>query len=742
MPKKENSYEIFDSFCLRTPLFPFSKYKKLLSNSHLTSEDFKEILKDTLFREAIYLASPELFSEIEKWEKGSITDLVKIEKIHFSILKYFTRISTRCTPFGLFASCTSGEFDSETNISLQQKNNYKRFTRFDTTFLTQLFQELLKNTVIKEHVLFYPNNGLYQIGDHYRYVEYSIEKKRRNYSLEGLGHSEYIEKVLKLATVGKTMNQLGSILIDDEINQEEAQGFIAALIENQVLVSELEITVTGKDYFENLIYKIHQIPKITEIAHQLKLLQKQLKELDTKIGNTIAIYKEIITTAKVLVPELDAKYLLQTDCFSTSTANTFDKNLKRQLKSAFVLFNKMSLPSANGNIEDFKRNFLKRFEQSEVPLNLLLDTETGIGYGSKKEDANDLIDDLPLFGTKKRYERIIWTDVDTILQEKLINVLKNGQQTITLTKEDFKELPTNVNDLPDTFSSILEIYKTKEKQQIFIRGISGASATYLLGRFAHGEEKLLASVKEIVSIEETINNNKILAEIVHLPEARTGNILQRPTFRNYEIPYLGKSNVATEHQISVEDILVSIKNDTIVLRSKKLNKEILPRLGNAHNYSGNPLPIYQFLCELQNQNKRSSIGFSWNSIFDNHSFLPRVEFENFIFSKARWKILVKDFKEICKKENLLSTIKKWQKENLIPQYVELVEGDNKLLINLNNKTSIKMLLNTIKNRKQFILEEFLFSDDNIVKDNNNNSFCNQFVVSYYNDERLKNVGNG
>ena len=347
-----------------------------------------------------------------------------------------------------------------------------------------------------------------------------------------------------------------------------------------------------------------------------------------------------------------------------------------------------------------------------------------------------------LFGTKKRYERIIWTDVDTILQEKLINVLKNGQQTITLTKEDFKELPTNVNDLPDTFSSILEIYKTKEKQQIFIRGISGASATYLLGRFAHGEEKLLASVKEIVSIEETINNNKILAEIVHLPEARTGNILQRPTFRNYEIPYLGKSNVATEHQISVEDILVSIKNDTIVLRSKKLNKEILPRLGNAHNYSGNPLPIYQFLCELQNQNKRSSIGFSWNSIFDNHSFLPRVEFENFIFSKARWKILVKDFKEICKKENLLSTIKKWQKENLIPQYVELVEGDNKLLINLNNKTSIKMLLNTIKNRKQFILEEFLFSDDNIVKDNNNNSFCNQFVVSYYNDERLKNVGNG
>jgi len=81
----------------------------------------------------------------------------------------------------------------------------------------------------------------------------------------------------------------------------------------------------------------------------------------------------------------------------------------------------MTLSTAQGNLEQFKTNFIKRFEESEIPLYLALDTETGIGYGAKKADSNSLIDDLS-FGSPspKRYERIIWTDVDDILHKKLV----------------------------------------------------------------------------------------------------------------------------------------------------------------------------------------------------------------------------------------------------------------------------------------------------------------------------------
>ena len=737
LEKTPKKYQLFNNYYLRTPLFSFNTYKKCINKDKLDANDFKDVLNSTIFREAIFLASPELHHQIIKWENGALTDKQKIEKLHFSILKYSMRISSRCTPFGLFASCNVGAFGLETTIQPHNNKECNRRTRFDTTFLNQLFQELLKKKSIKENVLFYPNTSIYKVGTHYRYVEYSIENKRKNYALEGLVHSEYLEEVLDKAKKGCTVNELSFILIDDEITKAAALDFIDALIDNQILVSELEITVTGDDYFKNLVHRIQQIPEASEIYKQLCYLQKQLTQLDTKIGNKIAVYQPLINKAKLIVKELDEKYLFQTDAFSSFKNNTLNSTIKRQLNKAFVLFNKMTLPSANGNIEQFKRNFLKRFEQSEVSLNLVLDTETGIGYGDKKADTNELLDALSLFGTKKRYERIIWTDVDTILQTKLIEAIAKKEYSICLIEDDFKALPVISEDLPDTFSAIIELYKGENNEQIFINNIAGASATYLLGRFASGDQKLLNHIEEIVAIEKTIRKDTILAEIVHLPEARTGNILQRPAFRDFEIPYLGKSSVVSENQIPLEDIFVSVKNDTIILRSKKLDKEILPRLGNAHNYSGNPLPMYQFLCDIQTQNKRSSIGFSWNAILKKQPFLPRVVFGNMIFSKARWKINVKTFKEIFKNEELLVAIKKWQKEKRIPADIELVAGDHKLLINLNNEFSVKMLLDTVKNSKEFMLEEFLFTNDEIVKDNTGNSFCNQFVVSFYNEEKLK-----
>jgi hypothetical protein len=174
LKKGVNPYQIFNDYCLRVPLFSFSSYKKKIEKKEFFNKDFKELLTDSIFREAIFLASPELFSQIEKWEETYLTDTQKVEKLQIAILKYFTRISTRCTPFGLFASCSLGSFDSKTIIRLNDANSYRRITRFDATFLVQLFSELLKNKSLRENLLFYPNTSLYTIGNRYRYIEYII----------------------------------------------------------------------------------------------------------------------------------------------------------------------------------------------------------------------------------------------------------------------------------------------------------------------------------------------------------------------------------------------------------------------------------------------------------------------------------------------------------------------------------------------------------------------------------------
>ena len=71
------------------------------------------------------------------------------------------------------------------------------------------------------------------------------------------------------------------------------------------------------------------------------------------------------------------------------------------------------------------------------------------------------------------------------------------------------------------------------------------------------------------------------------------------------------------------------------------------------------------------------------------------------------------------------------------QYVQLVDGDNTLLINLANKNCVSMLWETVKRRNSFTLEEFLFSEDCIVKDDQRNGHTNQIVISFYNAAKLK-----
>lgn len=84
----------------------------------------------------------------------------------------------------------------------------------------------------------------------------------------------------------------------------------------------------------------------------------------------------------------------------------------------------------------------------------------------------------------------------------------------------------------------------------------------------------------------------------------------------------------------------------------------------------------------------------------------------------------------------MKNLSKWQSSLQLPDQVELIEGDHKLLIHLKNKTSVMMLGHTIKNKTRFILEEFLFKEQGIVKDVNGNTYCNQFVVAYCKDPNL------
>lgn len=725
-------YKLFDDYCLRTPIFSYSKYVKTLLNISLDNTRFEEILKNPVFKEAVYLASPDLYFQMIKMENEEIRELKKIKRIQLSILKYFTRISTRCTPFGLFASCSMGEFDYQTNIELKNIEFFKRATRFDTTIAANFHNSLLKQNNIKEELCFFPNTSLYLLGDEYRYVQYFLEKKKRKYTLEGVKKSNYLDKIFSKSSNGSKINELVNFLVNEGYDSESARLFIEELIQNQLLVSELEINLTGFNYIEKLTSKLKKIEKENFLLKKINESLKELNIIDKYFGNNISDYKKI---SQKMDLEIDDKELFQTDCFTSCRSNTLSYKNKKDLQKSLRVLNSITLQSANRNIERFKRDFKKRYGDKEIPLSLALDIDSGVGYGDYNSfNSDELIHNLNNTVNNKRYEQISWTDVDQLLLKKISDF--PNHYIIEINDDDLKNFPVIWGDLPDTISSVIEVYNHNNEEKIYLRNIGGSSAMNLMSRFSYGDNSILEFLEKINKVEKELNKDKVLAEIIHLPEARTGNILQRSILRDYEIVYLAHSDLDKKKQIRFDDLYVSIRGNNIVLKSKRLNKEILPKLSNAHNFKKGDLLVYLFLCDIQNQNKRGNLYFSWNEVLKTKTFLPRVEYENIIFSKARWNINCEKFKKVYNSDNKLKEIKKWQKKLNIPDLVELVEGDNKLFIDLSKEISLEMLYSSLRKNPSFILEEFLFNDQGIVK-RGKNSFCNQFIVSFYKEKVKK-----
>ena len=715
-------FQFFDKFVVRTPILPYKKFETIFSSQKINLEEL-EVFTESLFREAIYLASLSLYNET----KSKISEKSKI-----SLLKYYNRASTRYTPFGLFAGVSLSKFDKKDYFpKLFSENERLRDTKLDMHFLVSLSKHLNHIPDIKNNISYFPNNSIYKIGNKIRFVEYENKEGKRDYIISSAPLSEELEQILLASKEGKTINELSSALTNEEISLEEAREFINELIENQVLVSELEPSVSGNDFLDSIISILERIG-YNEERELLVAIKNKIQQLDLNFGNPENMYAEIEELINILNLEYDKKYLFQTDLYYDSKIK-LSYEWKRQLKKGISFLNKITVFNRETVLEKFKEAFYERFENEEVSLSYALDSEIGIGYlqNIPTKGVHPYLEDIVLPSSKQKRElQFKLNPIHIILNQKLQNAYWNKDYIIKLSDDDFNDFEENWTDLPDTLSLIGEIISENQQEKLYISNIAG-KAGRLLGRFCSEKSTIKDFVKQISDKELELNPEKILAEIIHLPESRIGNVIRRPQLRSYEIPYLANSALKKENQISVDDLYLSIKNGKLFLRSKKHNKEVIPHLTNAHNYSNNSLPIYHFLCDYSKQKIRTSLFFDWGGLSKIYDFLPRVEYENIILSKAQWKInseQIKIFYSFILSENiedLFQKIEEWRKLKQIPQWIQWVQGDNTLAVNLQNFDLVQMFFSSVKNEKEIIIEEFLINDKS--------DYVHQFVFSLYKD---------
>ncbi len=736
------NYQSFSHFILRTPLFPFNFLDNLLSQKGIDDELIKKVCCQKEILESIFLASPNLFDKINKWSIGELKENKENQNLPQSVYKYLARMSGRCTPFGLFAGNSTGTISDKTLLAIQEINQTHRVTRLDMNYLCSLIQDIANRPDIREISIFYPNKSIYKFADKLRYIEYHYQNIKRIHHIAAVDHTAYLQNVLDKAKTGAFIHILAEVLEDDEISLDEAIEFINELIDSQVLVSEIEPAVTGNGFLENILYFLKD-KEIDNNPYQLLFnVHQQLTKIDAHpLGAEVDQYHNIVENLKTLDTKYDLKFLFQTDMVKPVKGLTVSEVLVDQIKEGIEVLDKLSFKPNETNLTKFRDALYKKYEDSEVPLLEVLDTESGIGYLQTNNqgagDLSPLIDNIVLPQRNSTVIKFDWNPVYSFLFKKYIEAVKGNKYEIEINDTEIEKLSNTVNgmdDLPVTISSLIQLFKWGNDFKILMTSAGGSCAANLLGRFCHTDKGILDLVKEMISKEENYYPDKIVAEIVHLPESRIGNILHRPVLRKYEIPYLAKSSVSPEFQILPEDLMVSVKNNRLVLRSKRLNKEVIPRLTSAHNFSYNALPFYQFLCDMQTQDVKGGVGFNWGPLANYYPFLPRVCYKNLFFSLASWNIQKQDFEKIAgikEDEQLIQEIEKWRNKLNMPEWVALEDGDNELAIKLTNMLSLKTLIATVKNRPLFKLVEFFADEEKMVVINKDGVFTNELIFSFY-----------
>jgi len=714
-------------FLARTPLLPYNTSFRIFRESNDLPKILAEYYSNPILQEAIYLASRVLYTEMKKYLANEIRDNKKVEKIEITLVEYLLRASTRSTPFGLFAGCSVGSFGDENKIDLKSiyhRSGLEKHLRLDMGVQVHISDFFTANSIFRKSVKYYPNSSIFRQGKKLKYAEFRTSNGRRNYNLTEVEYFPIIGKILSLVRKGAYHAEILDLLIKSGFEIEESESFIEELINNQIIISEAEPSVNGPDYFTNLSEMIERLE--LEKPNRTRKI-KDLLNCSSRELNSIESYKKIeLELEHYNIPDKSKVNTFQVDLNRNTHIATLSNKLKNDLLSGVkVLCALNQYSNSDSSLEKFKIAFRERYDERAVSLTEALDIETGINYKN-----------LDMYS--KSLNRIDFNkNINELKTHKYHSFLKEGLEEINITNEDISKFNIDLNKgFFQSFSVLVNILD-KNGDRIQINGVTGGSFTNLLGRFCNSNSELKSEVLSMLQTENQVNEEKVIAEIVHLPQSRLGNILNRPHLSAYEIPYLGKSTLPIDKQLHVSDLYIKLNGNELVLFSKKIGKQIIPRLSSAHNFSVNSLPIYRFLCDLQFQGIRTGGTWSWGAL-ESENFLPRVRFGNIILSPAKWKVSLKSInsKELNKDLRILENglIKKLN-DIKIPRFVHYVIGDNKLLIDTQSSFGRRYLTKKLSKEKVLYLNECLFDDNELLVQSPDGGYSNEIVVPFLNSTK-------
>jgi len=697
-------------------------------------------------REALYLASPALEASLDEWSRDPKGR--RGQKVERALVRYLYRMASRPTPFGLFAGCSVVAVGQQTRLRLGPRGDYRRYIRLDGDCLAAVCEGMSRDPLLRAELRYRPNSSIYQAGGSLRLVESCVVEGNRSYYLTEVAESPYLAATLAQAQDGARLGELAESLVtrDPRPDLSEASAFLDELVDSQLLVSDLTPAITGPEALQALVTRLAR-PEVGQgqpVVAVLTQVRDELAGLNQKtLGADPACYRAITQELQAVCGGQSFSNVFQVDLRKPVADSAIGKSVLAEVCRGTELLWRIgaSKPRHENALTRFVDDFVARYADQEVPLCEVLDPESGIGFATVRSPPageSPLLAGLALPAGGEAAGELLGRREQHLLA-RLGEALRRGAPALELGPGDLEHLTSARRlPMPDSFAVLATVLATGEQGlaednfRVHVLSASGPSGVAWLGRFCHSDERLAELVRGHQREEEALRPAAIYAEVVHLPEGHLGGLLRRPLLRQYEIPFLGHSGAPLPMQIPVSDLLVSVQHGRVVLRSARHRREVIPRLTTAHNFgSPSSLSMYHFLCALQGQGVAGGIEFSWGALAT-APYLPRVVSGRVILSLARWRLGAAQLAAIGKSEGAarFAAMKELQAELGLPRLVALVDGDNRLPVDLDNVLSVESAGQLLKGRTTAVLSECLLDPAELCAAGPEGRFVHELIVPF------------
>lgn len=709
------NYKACDFYVVRTPLLPIEDYFRVFESggqTKISSELFARF-KNPFLEEVLAVASRESYQALQRLgdpDKSRASD-----QMLSTLLKYYIRLTTRPTPYGLFSGVSLGTFGEENRLVLADADQHVKRARVDMEWLYAVIQKIESIPAVRMALCVRFNDYVYRQGD--RLEKPNKTSLQLNSTDNEVGTTiRYTRQVQAVQELAKEFIVFSDLLQEmskrnPDVPLEVIEVFLNQLLENEFLLSELRPPMVNTDaltYVLNILAHIEGGGEAEDYRNYLSAIQEGIAKYNMdKIGAGLTDFNAIIEKMQSIHKSDNC---LQVDMRINIACNVLFSDLQQELEEFVAAMVKIT---PEYQVSDEYAAYIDQFVEkygfsAEVPILELLDIDCGLGapsyyaQGAVRRPA------------PKRQESQKELRLKRVLKSKTLRALKDGQRSFELTDQDIGYIAGNEKpnrpDSPEDFLPSFELFlmahphKNSETQYTFT--IAPAFASSGLGK-GLGRFRDMFSEEEIAGFREQSKRQKerlsghVLVEIAEVPErGRISNVAMNESDCDYQL-ILSANNCEGKTRISIDDLYVSAdpSGKQFVIRSKRLNKKVLLTSSSMlnPNFGSNAL---RFLKEVSSKYRYDPVTAFSSVVDSNDEYSPRITYRHIIVKPETW-VITKDVLDWSddKEETFLPRFQAFREKWDMPRYVLLTHYDNRLLFDLENLMHLHEIFNIVKRQR-------------------------------------------